>query len=53
MKKCMVCDQETNTEIVIQNEAICYDCEQVIVTTDVDHPFYPLFVDRLKVIKIV
>jgi len=53
MKMCIVCHQETDTKIVIKHCAICYDCEQVMVVTDVDHPFYPLFVEQLKAINVM
>lgn len=53
MKTCIVCHHETDTKMVIKNCAICYDCEQVIVTTDTDHPFYPLFVEQVKEIKVI
>lgn len=52
MNKCMICHYETETGIVIQQHTICLACEQVMVAIDVDHPFYPLFMDRLKAMKV-
>lgn len=51
MNNCMICHDKAQEGIVIQKKYICLQCEQVIVTIDVDHPFYPLFVERMKEIN--
>lgn len=53
MNKCLLCQQEVEDSLQVLEASICKLCEAELVITEVDHPLYLLFVDQLKVLKLI
>lgn len=50
LSPCIICGYEVADGISIQEQTVCVHCEQAIVKVDIDHPLYPIFVEKLKVL---
>jgi len=48
MPKCIICNKETKTEILVGEHGICLQCEKTLLSLDPENNYYAEMLNKLR-----